>query len=316
LISRVLEDLGAGRIGLPALVLVWSLVESVRKEGRMRLRKKLCKIHIRKDKANPSPHRPMLIATDIEGCVTPHNRTELDLDEIQRLREYCQYAKKHTEYPSIVFFTGRSQGYVEALAQMLDMFERPGNLPFVIENGSALYDVDAKRTTPLIDEDQRKLIADVRVFLMRELQDCTFEPKAYMITVNPRKETVPDLRVRINGLLSEKGYRNKLEVVSTASAVDITIKDISKLSGLKKALESASRGAVSIGLEEVLAMGDSDSDLTVLEAAGTACCPAEHVSDAVRKAVEKKGPKGHVIPLPNIQFVIRAIERETGLTLR
>ena len=82
---------------------------------------------------------PIIIASDVEGCITPPYRTEVDLRKFQRLRTYCEFVKTNPEFPQIIIFTGRSQGYVELLAQSLGMLNSPFDIPFVIENGAALY---------------------------------------------------------------------------------------------------------------------------------------------------------------------------------
>src|SRR5688500_10596975 len=82
---------------------------------------------------------PLLIASDIEGCITPPDRTEIDLLKFHRLRAYCEFVKANPEFPQIIALTGRSQGYVELLAQSLGMLNSPFDIPFVIENGAALY---------------------------------------------------------------------------------------------------------------------------------------------------------------------------------
>jgi len=84
------------------------------------------------------------------------------------------------------FCTGRSQGYVELLAQSLGIVDR-GNidLPFVIENGSAIYYPVSKKTRRLISNDQMKLIQEIYIVLTDNLIENEFEPKVYMITINP-----------------------------------------------------------------------------------------------------------------------------------
>jgi len=90
---------------------------------------------------SPKEKLPLLIVTDAEGCITPPHRTDIDMRKLQRLRAYCDFVKSEDgrDFPPLLIYTGRPQGYVEMLAQALGMVDKPPDLPFVIENGAALY---------------------------------------------------------------------------------------------------------------------------------------------------------------------------------
>jgi len=64
---------------------------------------------------------------------------------------------------------------------------------------------------------------------------------------------------------------------------------------------------------DIVALGDSTSDLPVVDAVGRAYCPAEEVHPEVRRLIEQKFGPDHVINYRHIDFVLTVVERETGL---
>jgi hypothetical protein len=74
---------------------------------------------------NRSPKRafPKLLVMEIEGCITPSGRQTVNLVKFQRLRVYCELARRDPSYPPVVFYTGGSQGYAELLAQELGLVD-------------------------------------------------------------------------------------------------------------------------------------------------------------------------------------------------
>jgi len=265
---------------------------------------------------------PILFASDIDGCIVPPNRAEVDLVKFARLRRYCEFVKEHKEYPQVIFFTGRSQGYVELLAQSLGMVGSSVDVPFVIENGAALYLPTAKKTIPLISTSQVLDIISVRQFLGEKFSNNEFEPKSYMVTLNPigeviekvKGETVDELREKVTLELKDKGLLEKVVITSTASSVDISPKDVNKLSGLIKALEYLPKDGAPAPLKKVVGFGDQIADLRVLRAAGRAYCPIDSHKE-VRDFVTKEFGSEHIVELPHIDFVVSIIERECGLKI-
>lgn len=261
---------------------------------------------------------PIFIATDVEGCLTPPYRSPLDLRKFQRLRSYSDFARQNREqgYPPIVVFTGRSQGYVELLVQALGIIDLELDLPSVIENGCGLYFPGRRETIPLITDEQREIMNTVFSVLRTSLLKNEFEPKVYMVTVNPMAgQMTQDLYNRVYEVLNHAGLRTEVNIDSTASAVDITPQGASKLTGLERVVEEYRRlrPSRSATLTDVIALGDSTSDLPVIRAVGRAYCPAEEVHPEVRKLVEEKCGVEHVVNRHHIDFVLAVVEHETGL---
>jgi hydroxymethylpyrimidine pyrophosphatase-like HAD family hydrolase len=300
--------------GLPVQGLLYWKRRGDERRSRDAIRKLFLSAVTPLDPNGPKPDMPALIAMDIEGCITPSGRSAVELIKLQRLRAYVEFAKDHSDYPPVIFYTGRSQGYVELLAQALGMVG--GNspaVPCVIESGAALYYPNLKKTEELITPDQRQLVHEVSMALRThdQLRYNEFEPKCYMTTVNPlRGQTVEALLGLVRDILKEKGFQDRVHITSSASAVDITPKQISKLSGLKMAV---SKGLHQDHLDRVVALGDHVNDLEVLNEASAAYCPSD-AHNEVRDAV-KASSKGQIIDQTDIDCAIRVIEIECGLSI-
>jgi len=319
-VAKTLEVMGAGLAGYPGVRVLLFMKTFVTEDfWRERIDRMF----------QPQPPRvrprdadlPSLILTDVEGCITPADRSLVDLRKMQRLRSYCEFVKSEAGrgFPPVVLYTGRAQAYVELLAQSLGMINKALDIPFVIENGAALYFPYAKKTTPLVSPEQKDLIQTIRskLVLVDALRENEFEPKAYMVTINPRPgQDIALLREAVEQHLSSAGRLSELTINSTASAVDITPKGVDKLTGLTKALEEIQklRGG-QCDFTSAVALGDTASDLPVLKKVVSAYCPEFSVEPEVRNFVLDSFGKDHVIPKHDIDFVCGAIEHACSLRL-
>lgn len=313
-LAEVIEILGIGMAGYAPIQLLIYLKQT---RGRRTADEKFAEIFKSSiEVIDPKKQRPEFIAVDIEGCITPANRRQVDLVKLQRLRCYCEFVKRNTDYPPIVIYTGRSQGYVELLAQSLGMVEGSLELPFVIENGSALYYPISKKTESVLDDKQQELIGEARSILYKEFPGNAFEPKTYMVTINPLPgERVDNFRDKVTASLQQANIFNQLIVTNTATAVDITPEGVTKVSGLQKVVEYYSRSHSQIDFTKIVALGDHISDIPVLTKVGKAYCPAQNVDTQVTTLVYDKWGPDHIIDLPDIEFVLRVIEIECGVRI-
>jgi len=319
--SRVLEVMGFALAGYAPIRLIMSLKTFFSEGWRKRLVDRAFRKGVR---VISSPEiLPLLIVSDAEGCITPPHRTEVDLRRFQRLRAYCEFVKSDEgqEFPPLLIYTGRPQAYVEMLAQTLGMIDNsPLDLPFVIENGAALYFPVSKRIAPLITDQQRRLVEKTRSLLMEQMPQNEFEPKTYMVTINaiPGKQTIDELQQETNRILKNTDFLDSLTITSCASAVDISPKEINKLSGLKAAVKvyhDLRPDKRSRGMDAIVGIADSTSDLCVLKETGKAYCSTYDVDPGVSKYVKLRFGSEHIINLKDIDFVVTVIERECGLRI-
>jgi len=318
--SRALEALGFALAGYAPIRLVMSIGRQLSEGWRTRLIDRLFRSGV--SVVSPEKDLPLLIVADCEGCITPADRSEVDLRKFQRLRGYCEFVKSKAgrDFPPIMVYTGRPQGYVEMLVQSLGMIDSAFDLPFVIEHGAALYYPAAKKIKPLITDEQRKLIQGIHSLLTRKMPQNEFEPKMYMVTINPiqGQQKIDELQQKVIVTLRAAGKLDSLTINSCASAVDITPKGISKLSGLEEALKvyhSLRPNRRGQGFDFITGVGDSTSDLCVIERLSTAYCPSNNVDPEVCRYVQEHFPADHVIDRKHIDFVIAVIEKECGLHL-
>jgi hydroxymethylpyrimidine pyrophosphatase-like HAD family hydrolase len=197
-----------------------------------------------------------MVACDIEGCITPGKGVSLDLTEIARLREFLRLRGD----VSFVLCTGRPVPYVEAMGQVLDLVD--SSAASICEGGGVLYLPSSDTCVYLAEEIDKKLIRErLGSGNWRE------EPgKSTCVSLYPGDGwSVADVYRRC----VDAELHTAFNVVMSSVAVDITHSGVDKLHGLR-----AAASAADLTLSEVLAIGDSWNDLTVLEAAGLSACPA------------------------------------------
>lgn len=310
ILSKTIETLGITLAGYGPIGMFINFYESLRDRS---IKGKIEKLFESSIKVISRKKKVLFFAVDISGCITPVDRSEISLIDLQRLRSYCEFVMKNPEYPTIVFYTGRSQGYLEILLQTLNMLGYPFTFPHIIENGTALYSGIDKKVIPLINQDEISTIRLVNTIIQSTMTN-KLEPKSYMVTVNPNdNETVEELREKISNLLIQKELRESVHISSTYSAVDITPKGRTKISALMDLLSS--QGYSSTDLRDIVSVGDQTSDFDILKSTGRAYCPSEKVHHEVREYIENKFGLSNVINASEINIVIKVIEIECGIKI-
>jgi hydroxymethylpyrimidine pyrophosphatase-like HAD family hydrolase len=168
-------------------------------------------------------------------------------------------------------------------------------------------------------------IRNIEELLREKLPGREFEPKCYMVTINPEppNETTDQLLPKVYRIIEDAGYgtdpstmkeRGNVQITSSATAVDITPTGLPKLPALIEIAKMAvQKGIVQQDLDGTVALGDHLNDIEVLRVAGRAYCPAD-AHDDVKKVVEGRA-KGAVLEESDIDFVMRVIEMECGLSI-
>ncbi len=331
--ARVVESVGIAMAGFAPIRLIIYASERTGTEWRRKYIRRVCRYRVERAGGRKVADLPVIIAADIEGCITPPERSMIDLSDFARLRAYGDFARDQPQYPPLVLFTGRSQGYVELMAQSLGLIDASRDVPFVIENGAALYFPHQKRTLKLITEAEEDEIREVYSYLKSIFVGREFEPKSYMVTINPGDgEPVEQLFYEVKQQLEPRA----VNVTHSASAVDVTLDGYSKLEGLKAALEQLTTlrneawaplwalGAaptVDDLLSRTVAIGDSPSDIEVLGVTGRAYSTDTggghpQVTEVLTVARPASGLReGVILHQKHIGFVIEAIQRECGIRI-
>jgi hypothetical protein len=324
-LARVLEVIGFALAGYAPIRLIISLRKVFSEGWRQRIVdnafRRQVKVVAKKDEL------PRVIVAGAH-CVTPPFGAELDLRKIQRLRAYLDFVQSEAGqgYPPLFIVTGRSQGYARMLAQALGMVDPPLELPFVIENGAALYFPVCKTTIQLVSGKQRQLIEEARGRLVEELPESEFEPKVYTISIRLASSelTADELLQRVSSILTEAKLCKSLSIGATASAIDITPAGVNKSTGFMAAIQEYSK--ITTGgwepedvesiLTKTVGVAASSGDLCILRAVGKAYCSAYHVAPEIcGYIVGRYNSKENIIELEHIDALVNVIERECGLRI-
>jgi HAD superfamily hydrolase (TIGR01484 family) len=223
-----------------------------------------------------------LIISDIEGCISAGKGLPLDLGTLQIIQRHNQEANNGTGVP-LTLCTGRSQPFVEAFCQMLDVY-----MPCVYENGSFIFDpmrdisIRNPAITELHIEAQKDLVRLLESKLAREYPHRREPGKEVCISLNPEapQDRYTDAVVRLCDKIREAVDLSLFTVTHSASAVDITPYSIDKGSGVRLLSE-----ITGIAIEEMVGIGDTIGDLPLLKITGMSAAPANCSSD-IRDVVD------------------------------
>ena len=80
-----------------------------------------------------------LIATDVEGCLTPADRSATRLHSLDYIQRFCAGINRG-EFPPLILVTGRNAPYCEKVIQDIGAMGQTFGIPSVIENGAVFYD--------------------------------------------------------------------------------------------------------------------------------------------------------------------------------
>jgi hypothetical protein len=269
----------------------------------------------------PSGEIPALIGTNIEGCISTAHRGAIDLRKLFQMRAYCNFLKtdEGKEYPPIVICTGRSQGYVELLAQTLGLSDDGLDLPFIIEMGAALYYPSSKRTESWLIEEEELLIDEIKSVLKRELRDIVFEPKSFIVTVNPSgAETTDQLYERIFASLSGEGLAGRVNIIRGNTAVDITPQRINKISALRQVVRDYTRRKFGKAkdLESIVYIAESNGDMEIINHVKEAYCSESEATFDVERNVRDRFGANHILRETNIDVFLTVLEKTCGIKIR
>lgn len=255
----------------------------------------------------------LLIVSDIEGCLSQGKGIPLDLLSLNLLQMHNLRARDQADVP-LTLCTGRSQPFVEAFCQILNVF-----MPCVCENGAFLYDPvkDVTLRNPAITQQHIDAQKDLIRILDREIAKKyphRREPgKDICISLNPDvpkdqyASESPRLCEQVRKLIDPSLF----SVTHSASAVDITPAGIDKASGVRFLSE-----ITGISLIDMLGIGDTVGDLPFLNITGHSAAPSNCSYDIMGKVnyVSDKSAAEGVLDIVN--QVKESCKTESDLKLR
>lgn len=229
-----------------------------------------------------------LFVTDIDGCLAePYE--PFDLEGLATLRRRAE-----TQAPALSICSGRAYPYVEAMTQALGL-----TTPVLFEAGGGRFDPVAARTTwspHLTDEMEAKLNTVQRWFLSECVPGTSVSldhaKRTQAGVVSPDPDEITAVRARTEEFVAENVP--DLRVFSTEVSVDVVPPGITKRTGLEWLTDH-----LGVEMDEVAYIGDTDSDLEALSAAGTSFAPA-NADEEVLRTVD------HVTDGPVLEGVLEA----------
>jgi hydroxymethylpyrimidine pyrophosphatase-like HAD family hydrolase len=224
-----------------------------------------------------------LLLFDVDGVLTAGEAQPLDLALLGSLAEMNRRARADPNLPAATLCTGRPAPYVEVMLQAID-----GHLPAIFENGCGLYLPSEYRFLPhpALAESGRAFMA-VRERLRSALVETGrvfFQPgKEYSLSLFPLEGvTVDDLLPLATAALGSE--TEAVNLVYSISCLNVIPRGLDKGAGLHFLCRRSG-----YRVDEVLAVGDSDVDLPLLDAAGYAAAPA-NANPAVKDVVDYVSP--------------------------
>ena len=262
-------------------------------------------------------HFPEMIFSDTEGVMTSIDRENSAIDDIVMFRSYLGKLSELGK-SKVIINTGRCQGYVEMLCQILGIANNAHyDIPHIIENGAALYNSYNKSVIPLLDKEKVSMLYELDKKLRKHLPDNIFEPKTFLITVNPNdSDHIDKLYKDILDFIHKQQFRGQFEVHYSFTAVDVSIKGVNKLSAVNYIVDKYFNNNSDV-LPNSIIVSSHNSDLEIINSSniGKAYCVSEHVDRSIEKSVMRKSGKEHILSSANGNVLCQVIERECGLSL-
>ena len=210
----------------------------------------------------------MIVICDVDGCLTEGRNHPIDLGLATELGAFI---KEHNI--QFILASGRSQAYMECMAQVLDL-----NTPYICENGAAIYDPNVGK---YVYEIQKSGIEKAKKVL-----DCVFNEQ---ILYEPNKEFGVSFRLEkcasihdeLRKVKTAVGIDNDIQITNSNSAIDITPSGCTK----GRAMQWLLNEYLACDDKLVVGFGDAENDLDFLARCQFSGAP-NNSTDAVKTSVD------------------------------
>jgi HAD superfamily hydrolase (TIGR01484 family) len=229
------------------------------------------------------------VMCDIDGCIVPPRGDFWDFAGLMKLAELLT-----TQPIRFSLCSGRPAAFAECLSRqlMIDSY-------CICENGSVLMHPHKKIAIkhPLIPKSffsQRQDIEKELRKLQTEYPLFVEFGKEVMFSVNTQDKSLLE---EIYRLISDSLRGAEIDILNSGRSIEIIPKGVGKGEGLMYWAELEK-----VSVDSILAIGDADNDLSILQTAGTSGAPA-NCTPNVRQEVDLVSDK------PMVQGVIDLIQR-------
>lgn len=227
-----------------------------------------------------------IVVSDIDGCLLPKRNIPMDMSDIISIRELNRLSIKG-QYPlAVTLCSGRPEPYVGLMMRLID-----GYLPALFEWGAGLYRPASHNVEYHTTIDN--VVREKRTTLEKAIQEHLVEPaqaiiqpgKEVAITLYPTPGfSVEYIYKQLQRIFRELIDMNEYVINPTQTCVDILPKGIDKGQGVLWLSD-----ILQISCQQIIAIGDDESDISLLQYAGYSACP-NNASDAVKELVNYISP--------------------------
>lgn len=218
-----------------------------------------------------------LFVSDIDGCISEPYRP-YDLGQLTELVELIRHPDPAV--PAFSLCSGRAYAYVEAVSQLLGL-----ETPVLFESGGGMFDPQTARVqwNPALTDDIERDLMEIRHWLKSDCLPGTsmmfdYGKRTQMGIIGPDLEEVEAMVPRVEEFVAENFP--EFRVFHTPVSIDVAFEEITK----RQAMHWLS-DELSVPLQEVAYIGDTNGDLPALEVVGHSFAPANAAS-AVRRMVD------------------------------
>jgi len=237
------------------------------------------------------------VVCDIDGCLGPESAAPVDAESLARLAAHNRAAITRTDRPLVTLCSGRPLPYAEAIARMI----HNDALPVVCENGVWLWDPrdNTFHRDPAITPSDQHAVAEATRWIEQELgpERVVIQPgKSASISIwHPDTAFLFGLIPMIRATIADRSW--PFRVSTTVAWINIDLAHVSKSTGLRRLIERTH-----LRKERLAGIGDSASDLAMLEHCAFFACPANAAPEARARA-------NYISPRREIEGVLDILEQ-------
>jgi len=220
-----------------------------------------------------SPERRFdAVICDIDGCLAPESSAPFDIASLARVAGHNRMAQERRDRPVVTVCSGRPEPFAEAMCRLI----QNSSLPAIAENGVWMYFPDANRydRDPRITREHLAAVHAAAAWVERELgpQGVVMQPgKSCSISLyHSDTAFLTSLEPVIRRRFEHEGW--PLRVSMTWLYINCDLQHVSKGTALERWM-----AATGITSDRMMGIGDTRSDLPIVERVAWFGCPANAV---------------------------------------
>lgn len=234
--------------------------------------------------SGPLPHFSPLrrfdaVICDIDGCLSPESSAPFDTAALFKIAEHNRLAQERQDRPIVTVCSGRPEPFAEAMCRLT------GNhtLPAIAENGVWMYhpDRNAYDRDPTITAEDLRAVRDAAAWVERDLgpRGVVMQPgKSCSISLyHEDTEFLKSLEPEVRARFEREGW--PLRVSMTWLYINCDLQHISKGTALDRWMKFTG-----ISRERMAGIGDTRSDVPILERVAWFACPQNAVKELKERA--------------------------------